>query len=186
MRIVIDPGHGGRDCGAVDPVQPLEGDQLNTFEAELNYEIACRVKSYLEQEGIIGILTRKPGEFVPLDARAELANRLRADAFVSVHLNAAASPLAQGFEVFAFPGSPWGARLRDAVRQAVAAEFPDWTNRGAKTANFAVLRETFCPACLVECGFITNPDEERRLGSAAIRDKFSRAIATGVIKFLDT
>lgn len=186
MRIIIDPGHGGRDPGAVDPIQTVENDQLNTVEAELNCEIGCRVKSYLESEGIVALLTRKPGEFVSLDDRAELANRLKADGFVSIHLNAAANPQAHGFEVFSHPGSRQGARLRDAVLREVAARFPAWTNRGAKTANFAVLRETFCPACLIECGFITHPDEETRLSDPAVRDGLARGIAAGVIKFVAT
>ncbi|HHV63404.1 MAG TPA: N-acetylmuramoyl-L-alanine amidase [Firmicutes bacterium] len=186
MRIVLDAGHGGGkgqgDPGAVDPVQPAEGDMLYTEEDDLAFDIARRAQEALMLSGHTAHLTRRPNQFISLQGRCDLANRLGADVFVSIHLNAG-PPTARGFEVFSYPGSCPGAQLRDAILGAIAKAFPDWVNRGAKEANYAVLRGTKMPAALVECGFVTNTEEERKLHDPAVRQRMAEAIAAGVIKY---
>lgn len=186
MRIIVDPGHGGGkgsgDPGAVDPVQPAEGDMLYTEEDDLAFDIALRAQKVLMLAGHTAYLTRRPNQFIGLQGRCDLANRLEADAFVSIHLNAG-PPQARGFEVFSFPGSREGVRLRDTILGEIAKAFPSWTNRGAKEANFAVLRGTKMPAALVECGFVTNTEEERKLHDPAIRQRMAEAITRGILNY---
>lgn len=184
MLICVDPGHGGKDPGAVDPVQSAEGDELRTEEDDLALDIAVWASNELQRLGHEAVLTRGPNQFISLSDRCRLANRIKATAFVSIHLNAGPAT-AEGFEVWSYPGSKGGALLRDAILAALGRSFPTWRNRGAKTGNLAVLRETVMPAALVECGFITNPDEERRLHDSQVRRQFGEAIARGVVTALD-
>lgn len=179
MIVCIDPGHGGKDPGAVDPVQPAEGDDIYTEEADIAYEIAVQTANALQRIGHQVKLTRQPNQFVSLAERCRIANQAKADAFVSIHLNAG-RPLAAGFEAWSHPKSQRGILLGSRILDELAQAFPSWRNRGAKKGDFAVLRGTKMPAVLVECGFITNPDEERRLHAPEVQQKMGEAIARGI------
>ncbi len=182
--VVLDPGHGGRDPGAVDPIEPRQGDVLATREDELAYDIALRARRALEAGGHVGHLTRAPGQFVSLPERCDIANRLGAAAFVSIHVNAAKDPAGDGIETFSYPGAVMGARLRDLVHREVMRLTPEFRNRGAKAAKYYVTHHTRMPACLVECGFCTNVADEKRLHDPEVRERIARGIASGVIAFL--
>lgn len=182
--IILDPGHGGRDPGAVDPPQPWQGDMLATGEDEIAYDIAIRAARALGAAGYTAHLTRGMNQYISLAGRCEVANRLRAAAFVSVHVNAAADPRAAGIETFSYPGAARGARLRDLVHHGVIRLVPEFTDRGTKVARHYVTHYTKMPACLVECGFATNPDDEKRLHDPAVRDRIAQGIAQGVVLFL--
>lgn len=164
-------------------MQPAEGDMLYTEEDDLAYDIALRMRDILLLAGHTVYLTRQPNQFSSLKGRCDFANRLNADVFVSIHLNSG-PPAAKGFEVFSFPGSREGARLRDAILAEISKAFRDWVNRGGKEANYAVLRGTKMPAALVECGFITNSEEERRLHDPAIRQRMAEVIAKGIMAYM--
>ncbi|MBN2538357.1 N-acetylmuramoyl-L-alanine amidase [candidate division WOR-3 bacterium] len=91
-RIVLDPGHGGKDPGAVGP--------QGTEEKTIVFDITGRVKQRLEAEGFEVLLSRRRDEYVPLPARSKLANEAKADLFVSIHANAAENRDACGFETY--------------------------------------------------------------------------------------
>jgi N-acetylmuramoyl-L-alanine amidase len=185
MIVVLDPGHGGRDPGATSPVDPKRQDMLCTEEDDLAYDIAQKAqRCLLAQRKHTAYLTRQANQFISLEGRADLANKLNADAFVSIHINAG-QPAAEGIETFSYPGAKGGGRLRDCVHAEVAKSFPDWPNRGAKEANHYVTHHTSMPACLVECGFITNVMEEKALYDPDVRQRFAEAIARGVTRFLE-
>lgn len=187
--IGLDPGHGGDktrgDPGAVDPVQPAEGDTLYTEEDDLTFAAVERVAALLKGRGYQVAVTRGKDQPADLAARTDLLNARRCDVAVSVHFNAAVNTAARGFESFHFPGSTFGARLATAINDALAAAFPDHPNRGVKAANFHMLRETNMPSALVELGFLTNPAEEREVVSPAFLNQAAGAIAAGVEKYFE-
>ena len=171
MKICIDPGHSG-------PFEP--GACAGGFtEAALVMAIA----RFLEQELLLCghevRLTRDgPVADDELGWRAELANRWGADLYISIHCNSAARVEAEGTETFHYPGSAAGARLARAIQfhlcEALLTE-----DRGVKEENFQVLRETDCPAVLVECGFISNPIDRAMLTDPLEQWRIAAAIAEG-------
>ncbi len=172
--VVLDPGHGGDDPGAVGP------DGLT--EKSVNLDVAAAAAAGLDGKARV-LLTRTGDDAVSLRARTDLANANRATVFVSVHANGSVDPKAAGTETYSYPGSTLGALAASALqKQCVAAlRRPD---RGVKTANFFVLRETECPAALVETLFVTNPKEAALLADPAVRRKAGEAVAAGILDYL--
>jgi N-acetylmuramoyl-L-alanine amidase len=186
---VIDAGHGGRDPGAVDGIQPAEGDTIYTEEDNLNLDVALQTAKYLAPISQV-ILTRTEDVNVMEDPdedlyeRPRISTRAGAHAFVSIHQNAATNPAGHGLEVYHYPGSTEGKRLAEAVYNRLLAATGLY-GRGIKEAYFAVIgRLNSAPAILVEGGFITNPEEERILNSPEHKQKAAWAIAQGVADFL--
>ncbi|MBP8819718.1 MAG: N-acetylmuramoyl-L-alanine amidase [Syntrophomonadaceae bacterium] len=177
--VVLDPGHGGRDTGA-------RGKTLN--EKEANLMIALRVGELLKNKGIDVEYTRTTDIYVELEERAAIANRLNAGLFVSIHNNASTDPSKQGTETYyyapvnndlLFLQLDERKSLATNLHQQLAAKLkrPD---RGVKTANFSVLRNTTMPSALVECVFISNPDEEQMLQKDYFIQWTAEAIANGI------
>ena len=170
--IVIDAGHGGNDPGAVTSI---------TEEKDMALNIALQTREYLRLNKNYEVyMTRETDKFISLQERCNIANRHQADIFVSIHLNAHDNPEAKGIEVFSFPKSLTGAQLRNAVYMETVRLLFDWVQRGAKEARFYVLRKTDMPACLIECGFITNAAEEMEIHKMETRKRFAEGIANGV------
>ena len=175
MKITLDPGHSG-------PIEP--GACAGGFtESELVLSISDILEGLLLRSGHEVILTRT-GDIQTdgLSFRAQAANVQQADIFISIHCNAAENHAATGCEVYHFPGSVRGAYLADCIRQRIIAA-TGLANRGTKAARFQVLRETICPAVLVELAFLTNENDRRLLASAAGQIQFAAAIFSGVQDF---
>jgi len=172
MKIVIDPGHGGKDSGAV-------GNGLR--EKDITLDIALKLRDKLAAYADVS-LTRGGDSFITLADRAAVANSIGADCFVSIHVNAGGST---GFESYIYTkGLRRSRELQKTVHNEVAAFYmaqglPD---RGMKQANFAVLRETTMPAVLLENLFIDTDSDAVKLKDPAFRDKAAGAIASGVVK----
>lgn len=168
-RIVIDPGHGGTDPGGT-------GNGLQ--EKNIVLDVSSRFKSLLDADTAdtrgggrwTALRTRTSDVFVSLSARASYSNNQDADRFMSIHSNAFSSASANGTETFAYAEGGTGAALRNLVQAEMIAAW-GLTNRGNKTANFAVLRDTAAPAVLHELAFITNATDAAKLGSATERQK---------------
>jgi N-acetylmuramoyl-L-alanine amidase len=174
MKICIDPGHGGSDPGAIGR------SPFRVEEKQVNLAVGVLLEAQLEGMGHWVILTRRADRSLGLAARAEFANRLGADLFVSLHSNAAGAAETQGFEIFSFPGSDRGAAIAARVLQSLTAAFPTHRNRGVKEADFAVLRLTSMPAILVELEFLTNPAQLTFLANPANQALLSSALADGI------
>lgn len=175
MKIVIDPGHSG-------PSEP-GACAGGVTEASLVMRIARFTCEELRLNGHDVRLTRDgPIEDSELDWRSTLANDWGAELFISVHCNAASRIEAEGTEVYHYPGSEKGEKLATLIQyhltEALLTE-----NRGVKTANFQVLRETDCPAVLVECGFITNPVDCGMLTDTLEQWRIGAAIAVAVDEY---
>jgi len=169
--IIIDPGHGGRDPGAC-----CEG----LLEKELNLQIGLALKHLLQCDHLSVSLSRGDDAFKSLGQRCEMANNSKADLFLSVHCNASEDENARGIEVFHFPASPSGKKLAQAVYQELLKLGRQ--SRGVKEANYFVLKHTRMPACLVECGFITNAEEAGWLKNHI--PEIAEALARGIKKFV--
>ena len=188
MKVVIDPGHAGRniDPGAVNATTGLQ-------EADVALIISRLVEKYLLAVGYEVKLTRTDFEQVETDDlsyRTTLANDWGADIFISLHCNSATNQKAKGYEVWTSPGNTLGDKLATCIYEQIAAEFPDRAGRTDysdgdpdKESRFYVLVHTDAPACLVEMAFISNDAEAALLVDAAWQDRYARAIARGVTDY---
>ena len=188
MKIMIDPGHAGRnvDPGAVNPSSGLQ-------EADVAFAVSRLIALALVQASNEVKLTRtewEQAETDDLEYRTSLANDWGADVFVSIHCNSAVSPNAAGYEVWTSPGDTEGDALATCIYAQIAIEFPDRTGRADcsdgdpdKESRFYVLVHTDAPACLVEMAFISNDEEAALLSDAAWQDRYARAIARGVTDY---
>ena len=220
FTLVIDAGHGGHDSGAKGAM---------SYEKNINLKVALAFGKYVERNcpDVNVVYTRKTDVFVPLYERAEIANRNKANLFVSVHTNALPKGrISRGFETYTLgdgrshgkktnldvakrensvifmekdykqhyvgydPNSPESNIMFEFVQdhnmqQSVAfakllqqnvCSLAGRVNKGVHQDNFAVLRLTSMPACLIELGFITTPDEEQALNNPAVVDKIARGI----------
>lgn len=177
--IILDAGHGPETAGKRTPDGKLREFHFNSVVAEL-------VGNLLRKQGIVVQYTHDYARDVPLRERTTTANKLRADAFVSIHANAygAGWNQAQGIETYIYPqASTRSVALARFVQNALitACKRPD---RGVKKADFAVLRETFMPAILVECGFMSNQTEAALLQSKGYQLQCAHALTFGILCWL--
>lgn len=172
--IVLDPGHGGSDPGAVGIGGLSETDIVNPM--------SHRIRDLLEEQGVRVILTREDNRTVDLQPRVELANRLNANLFVSLHANAISMsrPDVNGIETYYFQS---GQQLARTIHGHLL-EATGGPNRGVRTARFYVLRHTRMPAVLLELGFVTGNQDARRLADPQYRERLSQAIARGILQYV--
>ena len=195
QTVVLDPGHGGHDKGALSPYG---------CEKDYTLDVARQLKPLLEAKGLKVIMTRDSDVFIPLDVRARIANTTPNCVFVSIHFNATdTNPTAAGFEIYSLTprgspstqddalalrffnveaGSPVDAPsllLSSAIYHSVLGHIPEF-DRGIKRARFAVLRLTRVPAVLVEGGFLTERGESRLINNSQWREKLAQSISVGV------
>lgn len=183
--IVIDPGHGGYDPGAVG----VTGLQ----EKEVNLDIANRVQEILTDMGVNVIMTRSDDTYVSLSGRAATANNANADAFVAIHANSSTSASLGGTSTYYYaPSSNQELYSQQAQRSSLASKVQSQLaqnlglrNIGTLQANFAVIRETDMPSILVETAFLSNSNEEALLKDDAFRDKVAQAIAQGLVDYFN-
>lgn len=178
-KIWLDAGHGGKDPGAL-------GHGLK--EKEVNLAVTLKIGGILAAQGHEVLYTRTTDKFVPIKAaegttRMTLANRAKADIFVSIHCNAFKNPQAHGLETFSYPGSIKGLKLSTEINDAMVKDKLYHRIRGVKTEKFAVLKYTNMPAALVELAFITNEKDAELLRTK--QDEFAAAIARGINNYLD-
>lgn len=176
VLIVIDPGHGGRDPGAIG----IGGLR----ETDIVLEVSLRVAELLQQNGAEIILTRADEREVGLEPRVALANRANADIFVSIHANAISMsrPDVNGVETYFYSsaaGRELSAYLLDSLLEATGMN-----NRGVKEARFFVLRRTNMPASLVELGFVTGAEDAPRLADSNFRELLAKAVARGILQYI--
>ncbi len=174
--VVVDPGHGGPDVGAV-------GNGI--YEKNVVLQISLQLGRYLQQMGYAVVYTRTEDRNVELQPRVDLAEQVRANVFVSVHANSLESRLSSvsGVETYFAPGASRGQQLAAAVHQQIIS-LTGARDRTVKSARFFVIRKTSMPSILVETGFVTNPQEAANLNNRAYQDRMALAIARGVDQFM--
>lgn len=178
QKIVIDAGHGGNDPGGVGT-----GMQEKT----IVLDVSRRFKALLEADTAdtagggawSAFMTRADDTFVSLAGRSAYSNSKDADRFMSIHSNAFGNTTANGTETFSLAETGNGAQLRNLVQQEMISAWK-LTDRGAKTAGYAVLRDTAAPAILHELAFITNAGDAEKLASPEERQKAAEAHLRGL------
>ncbi len=167
--VVIDAGHGGFDRGGI-PRQRVP-------ESMMNLDVAQRLKAILQASGYRVVMTRDSDVFIPLGTRVAIANSYRDAIFVCIHFNATPRSAASGIETYFYSSQSLG--LASAIHYYVAGGAPS-ANRGVRRRGFFVLRRTTIPSVLVECGFLTNPNEAQYAQNSAYRQKLAMEIAHGI------
>ena len=179
FKVVIDPGHGGPDPGAIGIGGLRETDVV--------LDICLQMARLLQARGVQVLMTRTSEVDVDLPPRVSLANSSGADLFVSVHANALSMsrPDVNGIETFYFEGAGASARrLAAALQQQMVAISPGSPDRGVRTGRFFVIRRTVMPSALVEMGFLTGSLDSRRLADASFRRSMALGLSAGVLNAL--
>ncbi len=210
--IVIDPGHNyGGDNGATST-----HNGVTYIERDLNMQVSLKLKDELEKKGFTVVLTRNPEDretiavSESLRKRVDLANKLQADFFISIHQNSYTDSSVRGFEVYysdALPESrgvissdgleyslnslrtsetekvKLSKKIGSSIVSSVTSEM-GLKNRGLKNKDFYVVKNTTMPSLLVECGFISNPDEAKNLANEQKQQKMAEIIAREIGKNL--
>ncbi|HAK07494.1 MAG TPA: hypothetical protein DCO65_09580 [Spartobacteria bacterium] len=196
--VVLDPGHGGQDSGA------MCGGML---EKDLTLDVAQRVDRLLQAEGLATVMTRVGDGYVSLAERAALTNRVPQCVLVSIHFNEDNKPVSSGIETYYAehqipPGMPIISWLPFLQRTAAQAPDPESQslagfiqealvartqalNRGTKAQQFFVIANVRHPAVLVEGGFLTNKEDIAKLASADYREQIAAAISEGILRYRD-
>lgn len=172
--VVVDPGHGGPDPGAIG----IGGLQ----EKGIVLDIGQQVASLLEQQGVQAVLTRSNDIDLDLEPRVQLAERINATVFVSIHANAISlsRPDISGLETYYFSSGDQLARtIHNSILQGTGAK-----DRGVRQARFYVLRKTSMPAVLIEVGFVTGQDDAAKLSTSAYRRRMAEAIVRGILQYI--
>lgn len=175
MKIGIDPGHGGRDPGAVGPTRLYEKDVVLGISLEL--------ARLLKQAGLEPVLTRPDDRNVELVTRTALINNMKCDLAVSVHCNSVTRQEANYISTFIQGAGGPAEQLAKKV-QAELVRATGWPDGGIRAQNFHLTRETKMPAILVECGFVSNPEQENQLRQPETQRKLAQAIAGGILAHL--
>ena len=173
-KVFIDAGHGGTDPGALG---------YGYRESDLNLQVAKKVESKLKSKGIDVKMSRNSDIFYSLSERAEMANDYGADAFVSIHQNSAEAKSANGIETYYNRKKEEDRPLSNDIQKQVISQ-TGANNRGVKNAEFTVLVKSKMISALVECGFITNELEVKKLSDPSYQDKLATGIANGIEEYL--
>lgn len=179
LKVCIDPGHGGEDCGA----ENIEGTR---FEKDDTLKLGLKVRDALEEKGITVVMTRDTDVLLSLDEITDIANNANADLFVSLHRNSA-NPEYQGFEIWVSNYEPEADTLLASNILSAIDKVGITNNRnvnygfiGEPQSNYHVNRCTHMPSCLCEMGFITNEEDNEYYDK--YMDEYAQAIADAVEK----
>ena len=178
VRILVDPGHGGSDTGALSPHGWCEKD--------VNLSQARAVRDALKKEGFQVLMTRDDDSFPPLYSRPKLAYDEHVDAFISVHHNACRvdrNPR-EVRHTTTYASNARGLPLAAAVQKRMAAVLPGIKDSGAQTKSLAVCRNPAVPSCLLEVDFINLPEGEEASWDPERQKKVAAAVAQGVLDWM--
>jgi N-acetylmuramoyl-L-alanine amidase len=196
--VILDPGHGGQDSGAMCG---------GILEKDLTLDVARRVDRLLDSEGVATLMTRLGDTYVSLANRAAFANRIKNCIFVSIHFNEDNKPVASGVETYyashqiptgssmaswlpflwkplSDSPNPESRRLAGFVQEALVARTRA-INRGTQQGQFFVIANVSSPAVLIEGGFLTNKEDISKLTSQDYRDQIAAAVADGILRYRD-
>ena len=197
--VVLDPGHGGKDSGAICGT---------VLEKDLTLDVAQRIDRLLQAEGLPALMTRADDSFVSLADRARFTNRFRNCIFVSIHFNEGDRALASGVETYYadhqmipapsliswIPFLPQreasdspiveSQSLAGFIQEALVAR-THAVDRGAKPRQFFVIANVTRPAVLVEGGFLSNKEDVAKLNNIEYREQLAAAITEGILRYRD-
>lgn len=171
--IMIDPGHGGKDSGAV---------WGHAEEDDINLGISFLLRCELVKRDIDVLMTRERDQAVSLRERTDYANRMQVDLFISIHCDAFHRITASGMSVHVHPECSFTTlQTAGKIKRMLATHFPDHKDRGVRKSNFHVLRHTKMPAILVETEFLSNPETRKFLREPENQLGLAQAISRGIV-----
>lgn len=185
--VVIDAGHGGIDGGSVGVVTKND-------ENHLNLEYAKCLKAYFENFNIGVVMTRSTldGLYSPtaknkkksdMQKRKEIIEKSGADLVVSIHMNSFPTKASRGAQVFYDKNNESGKALADCIQKRFVLDIEN-ARKTAKHGDFFMVNCTPLPSVIVECGYLSNPNEDRLLSTNAYKEKICYSIFCGVLQFL--
>jgi N-acetylmuramoyl-L-alanine amidase len=176
FKIVIDPGHGGKDTGAIS--------YTGKYEKNFNLTIAKKISQLLAKDERIKVtLTRTKDVFIGLDERVNLANEMGADLFVSIHGNQYVKSSTKGVETYFTRDD---SRQLALILHRAVLQSTGFLDRDVRRDYFRVTRNTTMPAVLLELGYLSNRTDEATLFRNSIQDKIASNLSKAIIKFIDT
>lgn len=182
--ILLDPGHGGFDPGKLG----TNGEN----EKDINLKISEKLQAYLEQSGSFVIATRSEDKALSdkknqdLKERKNLANNSEADIMVSIHQNSFPKAKAKGAQVFYYNASKEGKYLAQCIQDKIKEVADPSNNRLIKpNTDYYVLRTTKIPSVIVECGFLSNLEEEQKLNTEEYQEKIAWSIYLGIVEYFE-
>ena len=186
--IVLDSGHGGDDPGKIGVNQAKEKD--------VNLEIARKIKKRLEKKGWEVVMTREKDEMLgdpqagnkkihDMKARVERINKTMPQAAVSIHQNSYQDAQIHGAQVFYYSHSEEGKRMAEVMQKALLKADEENTRQAKANDTYYLLKRTEVPTIIVECGFLSNPEEAAKLVSPKYQEKLAEAIAEGILACME-
>lgn len=183
--IVIDPGHGFPDPGKVGV--------NNAVEKDVNLKIAKKVKKLLKKKNIQVVMTREKDEMLSggqdnskkvedLKQRVRLINETKPCLAVSIHQNSYHEPQIHGAQVFYYSHSDKGAQAAKTMQEALRSFDPENTRQAKENDTYYILKKTEVPTIIVECGFLSNPEEAEKL----VSDEYQKVVADAIVKGIVT
>ncbi len=178
--IVIDAGHGGLDGGAVGKTSKVREDGLNLI-------VAQKLRAELERHGMIVVMTRTdanalgPNKKADMSKRRQIVQETNPDLLISIHMNSIPDTRCIGPQVFYMEGSPGGEKIAAAIQKAMNEGTGN--KRVCKEENYYMLRSGEKPGVIVECGFLSNTEEEKLLQQEDYQNKLAQLICTGVLDY---
>ena len=185
--IVLDAGHGGRDNGC----QGANG----TIESEINLQITKILEQMLKDFGFRVILTRTDEKGLydenatnykvsDMEKRVNIIRRAKPDFVVSIHQNSYSNTHQKGAQVFWQEKNSDSENFAKAIQEALVSQIPN-ARQEANFGDYYILKESPTSAVIVECGYLTNPEEEALLQSPEYQEKIAYAIVCGIVKYFD-
>lgn len=186
--IVVDVGHGGFDSGKIGVNGELEKD--------INLQVALKLKKELEEKGMEVIMTREEDKGLydenannkkvqDLQRRCDLINEQKPLLTVSIHQNSYTSPEIKGAQVFYYTTSTESQKIAEIIQETLIQEADPDNHRKAKANDsYYMLKKTSSPIVIVECGFLSNPEEAGKLADEAYQQKLAEAVRIGIFKYL--
>lgn len=185
--IIIDPGHGGRDPGKVGTEETLEKD--------INLKIALYLKEILETQDVKVLMTREEDKDLSktssnvkasdMKERATFLQQNNADLAISIHQNSYTDPEVYGAQCFYYTGSQEGKELATLIQEQIILSTNQTKIRSIKENNdYYLLKHSTLPMAIIECGFLSNPDEEKLLLTETYQRKMAWAIHLGILQYV--
>lgn len=186
-RVVLDPGHGDTDVGTI-------GVSTGRYEKEVNLEIGLKLRDALKKEGVEVVMTRESDAPIAAADEADITKRkeadmqkreqiitdAKADMYIGVHQNSFESADARGPQIFYYTDSATGKQLAQSIQTVMNDALEIAEPRKVNFGRYRLLKPGGQPSVTVECGFFTNPDEEKKLQTDEYQDKVVSAVVDGI------
>ncbi|MGE5423614.1 MAG: N-acetylmuramoyl-L-alanine amidase family protein [Ignavibacteriales bacterium] len=176
MRIGIDPGHGGKDPGAIGHVKKIKEDDI-----ALDIALALKIMETNKKRAVT--MTRLTDVFIPLPKRSQIFDKAKVDFTVSIHINSSKDINPGYVSTWIYAAGGQAEKIAKTIQNRLV-ETTGWPDGGVRTKDLHMVREPDAPSILVEVGFISNTTEEAKLAERSFRVAVAKAISSGIDDYL--